>query len=211
VGLNGGSTTTLATGTFFAGGIAVNATSVYWGTYGYISGGSGTAGTVNVVPLAGGAKTTLAYTTDPYSVAVDAISVYWNYPVERMPLGGGATVTLAASGANQSFSTQTIAVDASNVYWADPSTGTVNRVPTGGGTPTTLANAQPRGIALDAANVYWTDGTGAIMKVSLGGGSPTTLATGQTNAFGIAVDSTSVYWTNQGVNSTGSVMKLTPK
>jgi hypothetical protein len=57
--------------------------------------------------------------------------------------------------------------------------------------------------------------------MALDGGPITTLVSGQpgTESAGIAVDTNSVYWTNQGrldssqalVNSSGTVMKLSPK
>jgi hypothetical protein len=76
-----------------------------------------------------------------------------------------------------------IAVDATSVYWTNEySSGTVMKVPTGGGTPTTLASGQsyPQGIAVDATSVYWTnDISGTVMKVPTGGGTPTTLASGR--------------------------------
>jgi len=45
----------------------------------------------------------------------------------------------------------------------------VMKVPTGGGTPTTLASGQtlPHGIAIDAMSVYWTNySDGTVMKLT---------------------------------------------
>jgi hypothetical protein len=66
-----------------------------------------------------------------------------------------------------------IAVDGMNVYWTNmghsAGSGTVSKVPVGGGSVTTLASGQssPYGIAIDATSVYWTKNSnpGNVMKV----------------------------------------------
>jgi len=101
-----------------------------------------------------------------------------------------------------------IAVDATNLYFTDPTAGTVMKAALDGDAPIALASGQmvPLAIALDATTVYWANqGTsannyadGTIMKVALGGGTPVTLASGQIGITAIAVDAASVYWANAG-------------
>ena len=202
---------TLASGQDQPGGIAVDATSVYW-TTNY----SNVVGTVMKVPIGGGTPTTLASGQDyPGPIAVDATSVYWNNyvgTVMKVPIGGGTPTTLASGpGGNPPG---TLVVDATNVYWLTAGGTALLKVPLGGGTPTTLATPASSGgdytggaIAVDATSVYWTQ-SNAVMKVPIGGGTPTTLASGRELPAAIAVDATSVYWTEFSTVQSGTVMKM---
>ncbi len=204
--------TALASGQDLPGGIAVDATNVYWVNY-----GSGSAGPVQGPVLdgqvmkcakAGCGRNPTALASGlahPTSIAVDATSVYWtdvNGALMKVRSGGGTPTTLATA-----QSAAALAVDASNVYWANGD-GTVMKVPTDGGNPTALASGQnnPAGIAVDAHSVYWSNyGDGTVMKVPIEGGTPTTLASGQSSPLAIAIDSTNVYFTN---DHGGSVVKV---
>lgn len=102
-----------------------------------------------------------------------------------------------------------IAVDSTSVYWTDDSSGTVNKVPIQGGTPTTLASGEmePAFLALDSTSLYWIAGDsngGFVKKVPLAGGTVTTLATTR-GVAGIALDAQNVYWTDA---VDGSVMSV---
>ncbi len=48
-------------------------------------------------------------------------------------------------------------MDATNVYWTNQYAGTVMKVPTGGGSPVTLAAGTfgAYGLAIDSTNAYW--------------------------------------------------------
>ena len=144
----------------------MDATSVYWTN-------DGGNGTVMKVALGGGTPTTLASgRATRYGIAVDATSVYWtNQSARRHGDEGGARRGHARPRSPPDRAEPAgIAVDATSVYWTNATSGTVMKVPLGGGTPTTLASGQngPIGIAVDATSVYWVDQVsgGAVMKAT---------------------------------------------
>ena len=112
-----------------------------------------------------------------------------------------------------------LAVDASNVYWANSGdfnngNGSLIKVPTSGGTAVTVAASQqtPIHVVLDSASVYWTTqaifGNAALHKIAKTGGSITDLVTAQFQLGVIAVDNTNAYYTNIGFMTTmGNVIK----
>jgi hypothetical protein len=102
-----------------------------------------------------------------------------------------------------------IAVNATDVYWADMTAGILWKVGKDGGTPVSFASAgnDQYGLALDKTRAYFTDyDTGEVMSVPLDGGTTETLAT-TCGAGGIAVDATYVYWAT--ASPMGAVLRVT--
>lgn len=111
-------------------GIAVDNSYVYWVET--------NAGTINKVPINGGAVTTLATgLDDPQRIVVDTNRVYWTElanriagagVIKKVPISGGQVTTLA-SGLN---SPHDIAIDSTNIYWTEQGTdgtdGTVKKI-----------------------------------------------------------------------------------
>jgi hypothetical protein len=115
---------------------------------------------------------------------------------------GAPAVTLTPHGVGS----WSMAVDATDVYWADRNGALVRKVPKLGGKPVALAETQgPVGIALDDAYVYWI-GEGGMGRVPKKGGAPQVLGPpipSDTVSF-LALDDTFAYWTV----SDGTVMRV---
>jgi hypothetical protein len=193
----GGIATTLASGqsgpgNLTTGGIAVDATNVYWLNAGVLFEQNGS---VMSIPLGGGTAAMFASAQEtPESIAVDATNVYWTsyaYGPVMMSISGGTPTTLADAYGTESGS---MAIDTSNVYWTNPLW--VLKIPIVGGTPTILTSAynNPEGIAVDGTNLYWTDLYDGLLEMPIAGGAVTTLAPGPYSAYSVAVDATGVYW-----------------
>ena len=230
-GCAGAGPTTLASGQLFPWGIAVRDGFVYWTT---------AAGTVIKVPSGGGTAVTLASgQLHPSSVAVDSESVYWtnsgSNPCQweattcassdgslvKAPIGGGAPTTLAAG----LCTPDSVALDATSVYAADPAAGTLLKVPITGGAPVLLASGLLglKSIAADSTGVYVNTGE-SILSFPSAGGSPMTLASGFQRAAGeengcgqslpeLIVDASGVYWTTGADSSAqppATLQKLPP-
>jgi hypothetical protein len=180
---------------------------IYWADY--------QAGTILESPKAGQSGTTrtvVSGLTQPIRVAVDATNVYWTSTA-----GAGAankTTGQVAWTSNQTGGRAWgLAVDATDLYYTDPTLGSVVRVAIATGTATVIVPTQTgaRGLFGDTGSVYWTTSSGNVMMSSKTTVSPVTIVHGQTNPQEMTVDVSAVpevvYWAN--VSPTGSVSKAT--
>jgi hypothetical protein len=156
-------------------------------------------------------------------VAVDATNVYWSYlplapplppapSIMKVPIDGGATVTLVAT----QLGISTLAAAGGNVYWSE--NGALLQTAVSGGATTTLAAsgwssvdagagtpaAQVEGLAVGPGGLYVANETGSIMTVPFDGGAPSTLASVAFMPLQLAVTATGVYWTNCPAPQSGS-------
>jgi hypothetical protein len=94
---------------------------------------------------------------------------------------------------------QFIALDDSDVYYTDFTSGMVGATPKGGGAPRAIApgRGNPSGLAVRDGTIYWTEFTANVVKsgAAAGGGSFTTIADDQDGAYDVAVSDTGIYWT----------------
>ncbi|KYF80008.1 hypothetical protein BE17_38145 [Sorangium cellulosum] len=179
-------------------GIALDAERVYWTN-------QAVEGSVMAVSKRGGAPAALATGVhSPWDIAVAGDYVYWSSYVlgylSRSPIDRSDPVELT-----QQSKPVAIAVDATNLYWADAVGYTINKMSLAGGAePERLVAEQnePFDLAVDATHVYWTldaetISKGMVLRAPIAGGEAETLAADQRQPRGIAVDATHVYWVNQ--------------
>ena len=209
VSIDGGNPTTLVTVPRVESNLVVHGGNLYWNSL-------DTRASFMTMPATGGPPTIRATGVQSFRLAVDDSDLYFvvsessdttKGAVKKMPLAGGAPITLASGQAPQETA---LVVDATHVYWTSfaDGHGVVMKVPKEGGTAVTLATVQawPRYLTVDATSAYWTtpglpggpvDG-GAVMKAPLAGGGPTTVLAAKQWAPGpIAVNGTKLYWLNE--------------
>jgi hypothetical protein len=157
---------------------------------------------------------------DPvHGAAIDATNVYWiqGSSIMKVAKRGGTPTTVANAG--MQATPTSLAVDASNVYFttvaasmddAGTAKGSVMKVPTSGGTPTTLAADQdtPAGLIIDASSAIWISRT-TIRWVAKSGGTVTDLPLPNTSqVVDLGVDAKYIYWTRESPDGTGSVGRM---
>lgn len=190
-------------GAIYHRGIKVDDASVYWADDVGIR-KRGKAAISSVTTLAAGTRLDL--------LGVDATHVYYQqyiispitYELRKVPLGGGASTLLATQ--TRRFSS--VALDASNIYWADnPGSGNrfVKRVAKAGGAITTLHTTARyiQSIAVSSSNLYWSEttsgdysSTGDILRRSApsGSGVTTTQKTGLTGPRALHLTGVDLFW-----------------
>jgi hypothetical protein len=213
--VGGGAEVTLATepGMSLAG-LAVDTASVYW---------VDDQSMLYAAALDGGAAVTLATGVGQSSIAADGQYVYvessFGAGVARVPIDGGAMVTLAVPDAG--FAPAGIAIDTANVYWPAPVGGAILAVPKVGGAIITLASNSGAGpgavvsatiyqdVVSSGAAVFWnrypgSTPSGAVLAVWLdagaeGGSAPSLLYdAGPATPLSVVTDGLSVYFLTQG-------------
>ena len=198
--LAGGSAVTLASGASVSG-IAVDGDSLYWAT-----GSQTPSGNIMRLPLGGGPPSVLATVPGgPEALTIDADNVYVATldSVFKVAKSSGTVERIASGQAGN----ESIAVDATGVYWLDNNLGAIWKTALDGGLATAVASGLPRGqsgpyyLAVDRSGVYWTNGSGTIEMAALPSLARYVIATGQDFPSAITLAAGNVYWANQGASN----------
>ncbi len=147
-------------------------------------------------------------------LTVDDANVYWATQqgwsidaggpltvIRQASRSGGPVVTLAQG---EYGSIRTLRTDGAFVYWIDVwgrESGSILRVPVGGGETTTVApwTAAAECLEFDDTNLYWTEaGGGLVVRMPKGGGPFTEVAVWNSglSPAPIAVDPANLYWSS---------------
>lgn len=175
-------------------------------------------GTINAIPLIGGAPTVLAMSKNPLSIdASDPTYVYWTDGPTNMDLGAVYWVIKGSPNTTQPIVTDQVSpcgiVSANGeVFWTDSGEpGYVMK--SAAGTVTTEVSDQHGvcAITLDENRIYWVNQTaGEVMSALRTGGGLTTIANELKTPCSIAVDFDHVYWTDCDAGLVMSAQKPSP-
>jgi len=192
---------TLADGLADPSNLAADQTSVYVSTS-----AAPRDGAILKVPKTGGSPVSLTHGQFlggySHAVAVDSTRVYFvvvdthsgvTNTIMTVPTAGGSPQPLVP---NRS-SIYSITLDAANLYWTEPQTGSVVKAPKVGGSPLTLITgaAEPSVLAVDSMHVYWINRFAGLARMGLDGSNPTMLGTIAADSGPVlAIDSTHAYW-----------------
>jgi hypothetical protein len=187
-------------------GIAVDATTVYWGNYDDES--------IMAVSKNGGTASSVAFalTHSPQDVIATDSYLAWTTDgvfntVARVPKGGGVIETVGINEGDPDY----LATDDQAVYWTDGFEARVRRalIDDWGSPQTVVADeGHPVAIAVDGTDVYWAnDGTGLLQRCAKDGGNASPLVLGLVSPGYLAVDESWVYWTDRDQGTVSRVPK----
>jgi len=206
VPISGDPVTVLVDGLKAPWGVAVDATTVYYGDANIVGGGNGA--TLGSVPIAGGSNTVLVSNlVGGRILALGAGHVLWDSggyqhsttSIEEVPISGGTPSVVVPKRGGGFHSIRGMATADDTLYFSEDTFG-LQSVPLAGGPPNVLSSLGTGDLAIDATHIYFI-ASGSILEIPRGGGLVTTLASGQTTPSSIAVDASNVYWTNRyGIN-----------
>ena len=217
-GANDANRVTLVDTLGFPGGLAVDATKVYFSDW---SGPPFLGGSISSCAISGCNDTpdqiiTPAY--KPSSLAIDGTNAYAVVNMSQVysgPLNSSTAGTLIEKKLGTDY--RSITAFGGLLYWGDSNNGAIDICPatTCNMNSTVFVSGQqsPIALAVDTKGVYWIDdAAGTVMFCALAGcnDTPITLADGLSDyPTAIALDAQYVYWTNQGAtDNTGTVMRV---
>jgi hypothetical protein len=198
----------LATGLDFPFEVTSDDQNVYWTEFGDQQ-AAFTNGSVKGCPISGCGSGPTIYAsalTNPRGIASDGTHIYFG--TASFMAVTGAIWSCPVAGCNGSPTKLSdaevpygIAVDSTQVYWADFFDDTVHRVSKAGGSAAVLLfdggglATEGEEIAADSAFLYFSDGSGDVYKLPIGGGDPIQMAWwGYGGGWPVRIDSTSVYY-----------------
>jgi hypothetical protein len=241
VPLNGGTAITLEQNmevlydAAYLNAVAIDSTSVYW-----VAGANGNDGAIMKTPIGGGSTPVALYQGQyvPQAVVTDGTNLYWadwgtfdsegrannNGSLWQGPVGGGTPIELASDQPAPSA----IALESGNVYWVNLgplggdnlpalNSGSVQMIPIGGGTITTIATSQavPVAIIAQGGMIYWSEyglnAPGLIMSAPASGSPVAPIAVGLNDPAELVISGDTLYWTNANSSPTnGFISALSP-
>jgi hypothetical protein len=197
-------------GTYNGGSDAVQFTTFFGGLYWVGDGGVEEANLDGTDPHP--VVSAQAVHSDASAVAAGSAHLYY---ADEYASPGGATIGEAnLDGTNlqtivygQSWPVD-LALNSSNLYWADGVSGTIDEANLDGTDPHPIVPGQsePTGVAVDSSHLYWatiSGGIGTIDEANLDGTDAHPIVSSQNGGGinGVAVDSSHLYWTD-GVSGT---------